>query len=295
MTVFWKLQHYNNSCASACMAMLLSRYNIDKQDADVIVESGMPYLVRLNEDGSFSAGALVQDKETFDTMLTAYGLELVENRHSDWPSFIGNADDLLQSGTPFMTGILRPNQSGSHAVVFYEKDGEDYLFLDPDAGLDRTREHRYEDVREQVTGRFSRSRFREAANSRHVIGYLAKTSKNPPDLRTALQRSIDAMNVYREAVEKRLAGMETPDYESFFRFIIDIVKPIALDLCTAIQVSGTNPELVHTLTQYRNEVIAIQRQIKSCEIEDWEFAREELTDNASVVHSAVIEHIEDNL
>lgn len=44
MGLKWKMQHINNGCASACFAMLLSHYGIDKEDFEVIEETYMPFL-----------------------------------------------------------------------------------------------------------------------------------------------------------------------------------------------------------------------------------------------------------
>ena len=64
MNVIWKQQHFNNSCASACVAMLLSQYGIDKQDDDVITETMMPYRIQYHPEdgGSFMAGVLLDDE-----------------------------------------------------------------------------------------------------------------------------------------------------------------------------------------------------------------------------------------
>ncbi len=285
MTVSWRMQHYNNSCASACMAMLLSQHSIDKQDRDVIIETQMPWLVRLDTSSmSYRAGVLVQDKETFDLMLNRYGLEFIEYQHADWQEYIDRADNLLSRGTPFMTGIMSSSHSGSHAVVFYDA----YRALNPDTGLDRAQEYAFEDVREHVEMSFTLEQFEEMANPNLVIGCLAEASGKTADRDVALQRSRKAMSVYADIVRQRLSSIATPDYDAFFRFIIDVVKPIALDLCTAIQISGTNPEFVRTLTHYKQEVIAIQQQIKSGQLQDWEAAKERIAEEADFIGSNIV-------
>ncbi len=291
MTVSWKMQHYNNSCACACMAMLLSAHDIDKQDKDVIVECRMPYLVLLDrEDKSFRAGMLVQDKEVFDLMLNRYGFELAECRHSNFEQYIDKVDELLSRGMPFMTGIMRPSQNGSHAVVFYEiKDGR-YLYLNPDTGLDRAIEHKFVEVRDKVACSFTREQFREAANPHYVIGYLSDFSGQKLDPNKLYDRTIESMQLFSEIAKQRLDDIPTPDYDAFFRFIIDVVKPIALDLCTAIDAADENPELVEKLIRFKNEIVAAQKQVKNGSEVDWNSLKAGIARSLVEIQDCLIEY-----
>lgn len=67
LEITWKQQHINNACVPACMAMLLSQYNILKEDRDIIYESKRPYLLNYDINNSiFVAGILIQTENVMN-------------------------------------------------------------------------------------------------------------------------------------------------------------------------------------------------------------------------------------
>ena len=86
MNIKWKQQHVNNGCVPACVAMLLSQFDIQKEDYDIIFESKRPYLVEFNPSNiSFTAGVLVQSHQIMNIVPQKHNLDLV---HYEFDNFI---------------------------------------------------------------------------------------------------------------------------------------------------------------------------------------------------------------
>ena len=101
-----KEQHFNSSCASVCIATLLSNHGIDKEDFDVIQESFMAYLLRYDKHSNMiCAGIKMQTPEVFNLMLRKYNLLYKVKRCSQWADFKATSDVLLKQGIPFMVGL----------------------------------------------------------------------------------------------------------------------------------------------------------------------------------------------
>ncbi len=125
MQIKWKQQHLNNSCASACLAMLLSNFGIDKEDLDVIAESKMPFLLKYEEEGdSFSAGMLVQESGIFNFVVSNYGLKFFQLELQNRDEYFSKARELSESNIPFMTGI-----SSQHLYPFSHKNNLDHAIV----------------------------------------------------------------------------------------------------------------------------------------------------------------------
>jgi Peptidase_C39 like family len=314
-TTKWKQQHYNNSCASACLAMLLSHRGIDKQDTDVIKETEMQYLIQLDQANMcYKAGVLVQKKKHFNILLKKYGLKLSEYKVREWNRYIDIVDDLLGNSQPFMTGVKAqylPNRagnsvgSGSHAVVVYEKnEGLLYRCFDPDAGLDRQVEHDFKDIQSIVSfdlplDQFCKAIIERGADYPYIIGYLEELDNDPEDLEQILQESRQAISQYMDCARKELDLLKLvnniPDYKGFYDFIINIVKPIAMDLNTAIKVSDKESvescHIIAALDNYKKTVLTYQMEIKNGALADWEQVKENLLLEISDIQSIIISHI----
>lgn len=255
----WKQQHYNNSSACACLAMLLSRYGIDKQDDDVITESKMPFRVHFEpgDGGYFVAGIEDQSPEVFNTMLQKHRLMLSRPALKDRAEFLKAADGLLSLDVPFMTTapthILpspgydelrrRGDVRRSHAVVVYATDGGDFNVLDPSGGLDRTRTQVFEMIRSQVDLRVGRDALcseLEARRRPFLADSLAKwDGKQAMAILDLLNRTRSALEEFVKAAERfgSEINKSSPDRHEdiLYEYLGRCFKPIALDWRTAIE------------------------------------------------------------
>jgi len=259
MDIKWKQQHFHNSCACACLAMLLSKLGIDKQDDDVITEAKMPYRIRFvaGHGGYLIAGTEDRAAEVFNTMLQKYQLMLARPEPRDRQEFLTLAEALLSRGTPFMSTVpthILPSsgydplrQRGEvrriHTVVIYAADGGDFSLLDPSGGLDRTKPQVFEMVRDRVDLRLSREvlcRELEAKQRPFTADSLTKW-----DGRQAMA-ILDLLNQTRAALEQFVKMTEqfgadiqknSPDRHEdiLYDYLGRYFKPVALDWRTAIE------------------------------------------------------------
>jgi len=315
MNIKWKEQHYNNSCASACLAMLLSHREIDKQDTDVIKETEMQYLIQLDQNSdSYKAGVLVQGNRYFNLMLNQYGLKLNEYKYSDWDGYITKVNSLLNTSTPFMTGInpkyLRSQPSinsrdGSHAIVVYDKIDSHYMCLDPDLNLSRDIEYKFEDVQNKVRHGLPYEQFLLAVTRRNagnplIIGYLEYTDIKSDEKLLIISESIIAIESYLSIAQKKLDNLRLvdniPSSDEFYDFIMTIIKPIALDLNTAISISDdevNNTAILAELEIFKKYVLKVQDAIKKRTITNWQDSKDKLVHEISRIQNRILRHLND--
>jgi len=295
----WKMQHIHNGCASACFAMLLSHYGIDKEDFEVIEETYMPFLVYYDAEGDiFKAGVMMQNYDTFNNMSQKYHLEYVENGCSTWDVFSKEADNLLKGDNPFMTGVAKgfipskgydeirktDKESGGHAIVIYKKDNNFFWALDPSGGLDRNKDYRFADVRELVEIKISSSQLKEGIENkegkRFLIGYLRKSdSFDTKSLNEQLGISRKAMLVFKTKMHNFRAILskdpETNNYRRYMRYVFNYIKPIAMDFRNAIEAiqnkTDIQKDLISRLKRLQQTAVSYQRNVKSQSTEDEDF------------------------
>lgn len=259
MDITWKQQHFNNSCACACLAMLLSRYGIDKQDDDVSTESKMPYRVRFEpgDGGFFVAGIMDQPPEVFNSMLQKHRLMMARPALKDRLEFLKAADGLLSQELPFITtvpthilptpGYDQVRQRGetgrNHAVVIYATDGRDFSLLDPSGGLDRTKTQVFGMIRAQVDLRVGRETLcneLEARKRPFLADSLTKwDGKQAMAILDLLNQTRAALDALVQTAERFGAEMQKspPDRheDMLYDYLGRCFKPIALDWRTAIE------------------------------------------------------------
>ena len=314
MNTEWRQQHYNNSCASACLAMLLSQRGIRKQDTDVIKESRMQHLIQLDEESrSFAAGVLVQEPRHFDIMLSRYGLRFCQFDTMEWSEYIARANEMLDNAQPFMTSVnpgCLPGsascapQSNSHAVVTHARNGNTYGFFDPDAGLDRGVEHDYDCVQTAVCFRLDAEQLHQAISSRNagqpfVIGYLQSAHAASEDTSPIWRESLHAASRYETIARSRLHSLSlehgAPGPDEFYGFICSIVKPLTNDLYTAIRVSGQGNtgqnNLADALLRFKQNVICVQRNLKAGSPIDWEAAKADMLKEIANIQQELLLHL----
>jgi len=89
---------------------------------------------------------------------------------------------------------------------------------------------------------------------------------------------------------------DIPVYKDFYGFIIQIVKPIAIDLNTAIAISEQNNDqsssILVSLNNYKQSVLGIQAKIKNKTLSDWELEKDKLLNEIANIQSIVFKHLE---
>ena len=126
---------FNSSCSYCCLANLLESYGIDKEDRDIALESGLPYLFSYDEsEHSYLAGAMLQGNFWFNRYLNSIGFTFSEEL---LPKETVTA--FLDTHIPCMIGLK--SQFGRHAMIYTGQQDGQYHFLNPhraDDGQDDT-------------------------------------------------------------------------------------------------------------------------------------------------------------
>ncbi|GEM_PF-5642740 len=291
MDITWKQQHYNNSCASACVAMLLSGYGIDKKDDDVITEAKMPYRVAYDpaDGGSFKAGVLMESDEVFNSMLQHHRLMLVGPRGLDSAAFVREADGLLAKGKPFMAGVptmavpspaydevRKRRLSGiKHCIVFHGMDTDVYLVYDPSGGLDRRNAHQFQEVREKVDLKLSKTLLGQAmsmSQDSFSIGYLDKwDGKQAEAILETLNRTRTALDEFVNAADRfgaDITGSPAAKHEDIlYDYLARCFKPVAMDWRTAIEAQRTKGkqqfDLIGKLYDLQDLIMRQQKELEA--------------------------------
>ena len=204
MDIKWKQQHINNACVSACLAMLLSQYKIEKEDSEIIYESKMPCLVEYNEEfKAFGAGVLMQNEEILNIVPNKHGLEFVHNEFKDYEDYLIFVENLLKNDIPFMTGIAKgflpspgyaqdKNISG-HAVIIYKNEGDIFYILDPDGGIQRNKQNNFKEIEKYVSYKMNKKDLQAGLEARpakkFTIGYLKEIEKGKVSISNIFNKS----------------------------------------------------------------------------------------------------------
>ncbi len=291
MDIKWRQQHFNNSSACASLAMLLSRYGIDKQDDDIITESKMPYRVRYEPGGGgyFVAGIEDQSPEVFNSMLQKHRLMLARPALKGRQEFLKEADRLLSLEVPFMSTVpshILPSpgyealrQRGevrrSHAVVVYATDGMEFSILDPSGGLDRTKTQVFEMIRSQVDLRIGRDALcaeLEARGRPFLADSLAKwDGKQAVAILDLLNRTRAALEEFVKAADRFGAEVQgsSPDRHEdiLYDYLGRCFKPIALDWRTAVEAQKERGQaqykLIGEMYDLQEAIMAQQKELEA--------------------------------
>ncbi len=283
MGIKWKQQHINNACVPACVAMLLSQHDIQKEDFQIISESKRPYLIEFNKPhNSFTAGVLIQSSKIMNIVPNKYNLELVNNEFNDFNNYLENAKILLKNNIPFLTSLAqglipsigyKQNKSKrGHAVVVYKFENDRFFFLDPDGGINRNEENDFDQVKDFVSYNISEKELQKIleVHNKFVIGFLKEQKNLELNIQNLLIESKLVFEKYSEISREQAASIINKNgnikYDEFYDYILRIIKPIALDLKNAL-LTIPNPSklelnLISKLEELFKNTISIQNLIK---------------------------------
>ena len=283
MDIQWKQQHINNACVPACVAMLLSQYEIQKEDFEIILESKRPYLIEFNEDDkSFSAGVLIQSPQIMNIVPNKFNLKIIHNEFDNFGEYYAKVKKLLENNIAFLTSLAqgfipsigyKQNKSKrGHAIVVHKIENDDFCVLDPDGGINRKEENKFEEVEDFVSYNIHKNELQRILEVRNkfIIAYMEKSETNGLTALNSLNKSQKILKEYSQIFQKEALSIINEDgsviYNDFYDFIIRIIKPIALDLKNAL-LTIPNPSknelsLITKLENLFQNTLDIQKKLK---------------------------------
>ena len=283
MNIQWKRQHINNACVPACVAMLLSPHNINKEDFEIIFESKRPYLIKFNKSqNAFNAGVLVQFPEIVNIVANKYNFEVINNDFENFCDYFKYAKNLIKKDIAFFTSVAQgyipsvgykqnKNKRG-HAVIVYKIENDRFYFLDPDGGINRKEKNDFEKVIDFVSYSIHKNEVKKILEVRNkfIIGNLKKQSKFESNICICLNESKQVLKkyseIFREQVFSIINNNNKIGYNDFYDFIVRIIKPIALDLKNALLTipnpSNQESNLISQLDELFNSTLKIQKLLK---------------------------------
>ena len=283
MDIQWKQQHINNACVPACVAMLLSQHNIQKEDYEIIFESKRPYLIEFNKSNiSFNAGVLIQSSEVMNIVPNKYNLGMIHNEFSNFDCYLDKAKKLLNNNTAFLTSLAQgyipsagykqnKNRNG-HAVIVYKIKNDRFYFLDPDGGVNRRKNNRFDKVKDLVSYNIHKIEVQKILKiqNKFVIGHLTEQTRNKPNILNLLIDSKQVFNNLSKIFRNQMTAMINENgkcnYDQFYKFILQIIKPVALDfknaLLTIPNPSNREQVLISKLDELFTNTLIIQKSLK---------------------------------
>ena len=267
--------------------MLIATMGVETFAFDLVGSSQVPYQLRLHlEDKRLSAGMLVQDDRSVNAVINRLGFELTSEKIARIEKYIGFAKDILHDGNSFITNIKRHgNLPGRHAIVVTGILDSCFLALDPDCQLSREENYEYSDIKDRVTYRFSEEEFIQAISGEEehkpILGQLSRCTPKEPQstiLQSIFQKSNEALQFYKAETK----DLEFADKNSM-QAIYSVIKPVILDLRTAIEIRDTylkqESAIAVFLKEFETDVLLLRKKRK----------------NQEIIPSALIQELHDSL
>lgn len=214
-----KYMTFNSSCSYAGLANLLSFCGVDTEDRKIAVEMGLPYLFDV-EDGSFSAGPMLQGERWFNLYLNPLGFAWKEQKIEKT-----RLCPLLRGMESAMLGV-RVSDESKHAVIFTGMQGEKFAFLN----------NKWEHSDEPDALLLTEQELLDHVDDPVLVGYLVKADKKPVCISGLLKHSeVTLMKLFNEiqafcsdekTVEELRSSMNT------------LFRPILLDGITMLGLIG---------------------------------------------------------
>lgn len=256
--------------------MLLSGYGIQIGDYQLIKNSFVPYMIKLNKEQSQILAAFqIQDKTTFNRIVNKYNLRFSDIECSDWEDFKKEADQLLKNNHPFMIGInpeciFGENKDKAfptkHTAIIEERINDSYKILNP-----VRKESEFENKRQII---FREQEFKVIIESIQDkpfrLGYISK-----PDIIENINYENIIEDVKQESLQaieytkKVLQNISIPalTYGKYMALISNFIKPLANDLRSSLLTLSEGKEiwrtLVELLSDFKKVAIEIQQKLKA--------------------------------
>ena len=209
-----KYMTFNSSCSYCCLANLLERCGVHREDRELALDMDLPWLFA-QEDGTYLAGAMLQGKPWFDRALSPLGFRFEEILLSR-----GEVPERLTALGSAMVGLAVGQ--GKHAVIFRGKEGETYRFLNP---------HRRDDGGEDEL-LLTEGELLERLGEENAVGYIVPGEKSAPE-------GWDSCP-HLEAYRRDLAAFcgEPRTKEEILSQVNSLFRPFAVDLLAMMELAG---------------------------------------------------------
>lgn len=230
-----KYMTFNSSCSYCCLANLLERYGISREDRELALDMGLPRLFARREDGTYLAGAMLQGKPWFDRALSPLGFRFEEELLSR-----PEVPERLEALGSAMVGMAVGQ--GKHAVVFLGKEGERYRFLNP---------HRRDDGQADEL-LLTKDELLERLDEENAVGRIVPGERSLPedwDSPTALKDYCRDMTDFCGAFRTK---------EAIFARVNTLFRPFAVDLLAMMELAGEDA-LTEDLRVFQSQCMALFR------------------------------------
>lgn len=262
-----KYMTFHSSCAYAGLANLLSFYGVDTEDRKIAVEMGLPYFFDF-ENGTFSAGPMLQGEKWFNVYLNPIGFTWKEEETEKT-----ELCPMLRKMGYAMLGIY-VHAGNRHAVIFTGLKDDQFGFLnnkwkqtdEPDALLLTEKEllHRVDDS--------------------VVVGYLVKTGRKPVCKSELLKHSESTLMKLLDEIQTFCSDEKSaPELRSSMNTIF---RPVLLDGITMLDLLGQTA-LGHQLRTVQGQYMGALRENKPLRLAqylDLNLLREAVHGYAALIH-----------
>lgn len=235
-----KYMTFNSSCSYCCLANLLEFCGIQKEDREIAVEMGLPFLISYDEiENVYQAGAMLQGKYWFDRYLNSIGFEFVEEFV---PKF--HASDFAANYAPCMMGLK--TEFGKHAMICTGQENGKYRFLNP---------HRIDDGQPDellLTG----EELTQALSEVNAIGRIVRTGNIRIMDGSDFENALICLRRYGEDLHRFFSAYRTNG--EIMAAMNTLLRPFAVDGLAMMELAGEDV-LASELRCFQKECMTLFR------------------------------------
>lgn len=249
-----KYMTFNSSCSYCCLANLLESFGVDKEDRDIALEMGLPYLFSYDEgERAYLAGAMLQGKYWFDRHLNCVGLEFVEEfvAKSDVAGFVANY-------APCMMGMN--TEFGKHAMIYTGQQKDRYHFLNP---------HRADDGQPGEL-LLTEAELLEVLSEVNAVGRIERVDKVKPMNDADFENSLVVLRRYKEELHRFCSALRTNG--EIMAAMNTLLRPLAVDSLAMMELAGETG-LAEELRLFQKDCMTLFRAGDCCPDEVMDVAR----------------------
>ena len=235
-----KYMTFTASCSYCCLANLLEAFGVDKEDRDVSLELGLPYLFsREAEDGSYLAGAMLQGKDWFNYYLNTIGFEFFEDMVEKEKTIRH-----LEEHIPCMVGLK--GEFGKHAMIYQGGREGKFIFLNP---------HRAEDGQTDEVA-FSEAELLDVLSEVNAVGYICSAAERTEQDRSLFHESLTWLGRWRSDMKEFCSQLRTRD--EIMAVVNPLFRPLAVDGLSMMELAGEQ-ELADGFRLFQSQAMALFR------------------------------------
>lgn len=240
-----KYMSFTASCSYCCLANLLEMFGVEKEDRDIALEMGLPYLFsRDGESGSYLAGAMLQGKDWFNDYLNSIGFDFFEDMVEKEQTIRH-----LEEHIPCMVGLK--GDFGRHAMIFKGHQNGEYRFMNP---------HREGDGQpDEVV--FSEGALLEALSEVNAVGYILPGKEPVKPDRSAFQSSLSWLRRWRDEI-REFCGQPRTRAE-IMAAVDPLFRPLAVDGLAMMELIGEQA-LAEGFRIFQQQAMALFRAGDCC-------------------------------